>query len=433
MFNFIENRLGGFLYPLSQKIGDNKTVRAISEGFLRATLLTLGMAAFAIIGNLPIPAWLNFLKETGLAVHFTALQNASMNILGLYVSFTIAYTYAKYSKFDPLTAGLLSTASYLALLIQTVKGADGEVAAFSIKALGGDSVFGALLVGLLVSRLYVFLKNKNLTLKMPDTVPPAIAESLNPVFIAMIIFTLVFIIRVGFSYTSFGNAMTFISQIIGLPLMKIGLSIPSVILISVLGNFVWFFGIHSNVIQAPLTPLLMTSIVANITAFQAGDPLPYFEVTVVFLSVGLGGGLKLALNFAMLFAKSERYKSLEKIALIPALFNINEPTLFGFPMVLNPYMFLPLVFSPLVVGIFVSVVIYFFPFSFNPTALVLPFTTPFFVKGILGGGLYFLALNIVSLGIATAIYYPFFKMADRKALEEEIAMHAENTETLSEA
>lgn len=426
MFHFIENKLGDILYPLSVKVGNNKTVAAISEGFLRATILTLGVAVFAIIGNFPIPAWMEFLKESGLDLHFVALQNASMNILGLYISFTIAYSYAKQCKQEPLTAGLLSLGSFLALSIQTVEGAGGTVAAFAIANLGADAMFGALIVALLTSRLYVFLKKKNLVLKMPETVPPAVTESLSPVFIAMILFAFVFFIRVGFSLTPYGNFMTFVTQAIGAPFLKIGLSIPSVIFISMLGNFVWFFGIHSNAVQAPFVPVLMTAIIANVTAYQSGEALPYLATMVVYSCISTGGGLKFALNCAMIGAKSERYRSLQKVAFVPGLFNINEPTLFGFPMILNPYMFIPLVTTPLVIGIFASVVLSIFPFSINPTSMLLPWSTPFFLKAFIGGGLYYVLLHLACLLIATLIYYPFFVLADRQSIKEEKALELSN-------
>ena len=135
--------------------------------------------------------------------------------------------------------------------------------------------------------------------------------------------------------------------------MAIGTSIPALIFIFTIVNFLWFFGIHPSPITNLIYPILIAMITANVTAFQNGQPLPYLDAIVVYTSLGIGGtGGTLGLAVVMfIFAKSERYKMMAKVGLVPNIFNINEPLIFGMPIMMNPLMFVPMVANPAVSGV----------------------------------------------------------------------------------
>ena len=413
---FLSDKLG----PIATKVNSNNMLSAIAEGFMRTTPITLGVAAFAILANLPVTGWVEWLTTVGLKVHLDAALGASANVLALYISFSIASAYAVKHDLKGISAGFISMASFFIMTPQSVEGANGAIAAISSDYLGSNGLVVALLTSLLTSWLFVKLTKKGVVFKLPDSVPPMVSESLGPVFISMIIFTLVMAVRIGFAYTSFGTIFGFIQQIITTPLLSFGLSVPAIIFFYALANLLWFFGIHPNTIYGPITPLLTTMVLANIEAMQKGLPIPYATVSIVISCLYLGSsGNTFGLVLCMCKAKSQRYKSMMKLSIVPNIFNINEPVIFGTPLMLNPIFFIPMVFSCVIMGIVGYLLTNVLPISFNPLMDLLPWTTPFFVKGFLAGGWSVTLILLVCLIINTLMYFPFFKIADRQAYEAE--------------
>lgn len=425
MMEKLEYFLNKFIGPIAQKSNNNHSLQAIAEGFVRTTPITIGIAAFAIIGNFPIPAWLSWLEEVGLKAHFDAVLNASTNALALYVVFSIAYCYSRRRKKEPITAGFLALLSFLIVIPQSVEGVDGVIQVFPLTYLGGNGILVGLTMALLVGHLYAWLNERGVKFKLPDSVPPNVSESLSPVFIAMIIVTVAFGIRVLFGYTPYGNFFDFISQTIGGWLLNVGLSLPSMFFVGFLANLLWFFGVHPNTINGPFAPLATTVVLANIADFQAGVELRYLTITLVVACSGFGGGGNtLGLCLDMFTAKSKRYKQMLKLSLIPNIFNINEPLIFGMPIMLNPLFFIPMVFTNVVLGLVGLFATKIFTFTYNPMMSLLPWTTPIFVKNLLAGGVSLLVMTFIVLFVNALMYYPFFKIADKKALEEEMALEA---------
>ena len=144
-----------------------------------------------------------------------------------------------------------------------------------------------------MTRLYAYLSSKNLSFKLPDTVPPMVSQSLSPVFVVTIIFVLAFIIRVGFSYTSAGDMINFFIQVLNAPLMSLTASPLSIIIIMGLLAILWFFGIHNAVLQGPLGVISLTMVMGNITAYQNGQELPYLLPSVIYGGMMASGFLGL--------------------------------------------------------------------------------------------------------------------------------------------
>lgn len=431
----IEKFLNKFISPIAQKMSENDTIQSIAEGFMRTGPVTFGVCFFAILANLPFTWYADWLKSIGIYDHMQAVLNASLNILALYVSFSLAYSFAKRKNDNALSCGFLGLLSFLVVIPQTVIGKDGvAIAAFQLDNLGGNGILVALIISLLTAHIYHALSKKGLKFKMPDGVPPMVSESIEPIFISMIVVLVAFAIRVGFGFTPYGDFLNFFSSTIGDVLIKVGLSVPTILILYFVANLLWFFGIHPNTVYAPFVPLQMTLIVTNMKDLAAGEPLTYLTVALVSMFASFGGnGNTVGLAFCMLRAKSKRYKQLNKVAFIPNLFNINEPMIFGFPLMLNPTFFIPMVFSSTILGLLGLFAMQFITFDFNPSMSLLPFTTPFFVRGFLAGGIKVLVMLLLLLVVNIIIYYPFFKIADKKACEEEqAALEAEKGE-LNEA
>ena len=267
--------------------------------------------------------------------------------------------------------------------------------------------------------------NKNLRLKLPDSVPPMVSQSLAPTFVAMIIFTLVFALKWACTFTPYQNIFNVVSTLIGKPISYFGASPISLIIVFSLMNLIWFFGIHPNAILMPYMPVLMMVQMANTEAFLNGSAMPYLVFGIIGVCVQIGGsGNTLGLCIATLFAKSEKYKAMRKLVIPANIFNINEPIIFGFPVMLNPLYLIPMVFSPAVSGLVSWALIGILPISFNPT-IQMPWVTPGFITAFFQGGIFMLLLWIISLGIHFVMYLPFFLIDDNNAYKQEQQMKAE--------
>ncbi|MHC5229224.1 PTS sugar transporter subunit IIC [Enterococcus sp. LJL99] len=427
------NNFNGFIeknvVPTMGKIENNIVLKSITHGMMATMPLSLGTSIVAIIANFPNKIWTTWLAETGLAEHAAAVISGSTTIIALYLAFIIGFYHAKARNADGMTAGVLSLAAFLILMPQTIVATDGTVVdGYARTYLGASGVFVSIISGILISGIYVFLKKKNLSLKLPDSVPEMVNQSLSPTFIAMIIFIIIFAVRVLFGFTSYGNAFDAINQIIGAPVMKFGATPTALITLYALVNLFWTFGIHPSALTSFYTPVLLAVITGNIEAFQSNQALPYLSMIVIYQFIMLGGTgstLGLVINM-LLFGKSNQFKMLGKLTIIPNLFNINEPVIFGTPIVYNPVFMLPMTLVPVVngiIGLLLTKAGWFA--AYNPTIKV-PWTMPApIIQFLQTGWLAALAAFIVII-VDALLYFPFFKIADKIALQNE----NENKETV---
>ncbi|MFD2729356.1 PTS sugar transporter subunit IIC [Enterococcus camelliae] len=412
--------------PLATKFGENKTIQAISGGLMYTLPLTLGASLFSILANFPIPAINTWLTKIGLITHFNAVMGGTLNAIALLIAVSIPYTYTKLlnkSSGNPMMAAFLSLGTFLILMPQTV-GTKDPVAALSYDYLGSSGMFVAIIVGLIVTRIYLALaSNKKLLVRMPEGVPPMVTQSFEPLIIALIILIGVVVIRIGLSYTPLENVFTLVQTVIGGPLMKLGSSAPALILITIIANGLFFFGIHPNAINSALVPLLMTMAMANIEAFQKGVTLPYKDIMILnsFLNNDAVGSTLSLLIAILIFGKSKRYRSFAKVSIVPNFFNVNEPVIFGLPVMLNPILLVPFLLSTVITALigYVGSVTGFVSY-YNPViGLGLPWTTPKMIASFFSMGWQGLTLRIICLVVMVFVYLPFVKALDRKELQNE--------------
>ncbi|HDR7687828.1 TPA: PTS sugar transporter subunit IIC [Bacillus toyonensis] len=419
-----KNGLERIITPLTNYLGNSKVVNAITSGMMMTIPVTIGVTLFAILGNLPFEGWKEFLIQIGIYTHMQDMISATLSLLAVYMVVIIAYSYAKEEGMNGMTAAVIALGSFLCLMPMSIKVGEEHIPAILNQYLGSDGIFVAMFVGVFTSKLYCSLKRKNIGVKLPESVPPMVADAINPVFISIIIFTLIFFIRVIFGYTPYENIFNFVSQVIALPVKFIGSSVWSVIAIFTFMNICWFFGLHPapiiNVWYSATAPLFT----AAITAFASGTPfseIPYLAFTLMHFAVVIGGtGNTLGLAINLLFAKSEQYKSLGKIGIVPNIFNINEPIVFGLPLVLNPIYFIPLITSSIVGGLMGIVFLNITGIlsNFNPL-IELPWVTPAPFAAYISGGWLLFIMTVLIIVSQILLYYPFFKMGDKKAYEAE--------------
>ncbi len=431
-FEKFQSILERYMNPVAAWMNQNRALRSLTAAFMNTMPITLGVVIISLLANVSIPGYQEFLTRFGILQVMNDFVLATSSLLAVPIVVGIAYHYTTELGESGIIGGLLSLAVFICLMpIQKVETDGAVMNMFSLTYMGADGMFVAILVGVLIPMLYCKLMSKNLKLKLPASVPPMVSTSMSPLFTSMIIFFLVFAVKYVLTLTPYGHVFGIVGELITRPVSIFGGSVWALVGIYVFQNLLWFFGIHPAPVLNAYLPVLIQLLTANGYAFMNGEPLPYLTYHALYLvCVMVGGhGNTLGLCIATLFAKSEMYKQLRKVAIPANLFNINEPIIFGFPLMMNPIYFIPMVLSPLVSG---AAGIFLVGSGLLPIALKstigLPWITPIVISSFIQGGLGLLLLCLVSLAIHFIMYLPFFLLDDSNARKEE-----QQTEAAGEA
>lgn len=410
---FLENNLST---PMA-KLSEQKHLRAIRDGVVSALPFIIFGSLFLIIAFPPVAA------DTALgewsAKHIAEIlipYRLTMFIMTLYITFGIGYSLSQSYKLDPLSGGLLSLAAFLFTI--GVEMMDDVGFVLPMTNLGGHGLFVGMLVSIFAVEILRFCKTKNITIKMPDSVPTSVArsfEALIPVSIVLIVMTLITVVFAVDLHSLVDKAVA--------PLISAGDTLPGVLIPVFLITFFWSFGIHGvSVVGAVARPVWEVYLGNNSAAVAAGKAIPHIAPETFFqwfIWIG-GSGATLGLVIAMLLtAKSSYSKAMGKATIVPSIFNINEPVIFGMPIVLNPVLIIPFIITPLIgatlayIATSIGLV--------NPTYVMVPWTLPAPIGAYLstGGDWRAIVLVMVNLTISVLIYLPFFKMYDKKLLAQE--------------
>ena len=427
MFASLEKIMGSS----AEKLGNNKVLIAIRDGFLVSTPLIIVASIFLVIANFPIPGYVDFLAQffgQGWPSKMDAIIDSTFSVLGLLGAVGIGYAYARQLESDPIAGGAVALVCFLIITPKVhsdfVNAANGKAFnGFALAHLGSAGMFLAMLTAIISVKIFVTVKNKGWVIKMPDGVPPAVTQSfaaLIPSAFAMFFFFVVYLV---FSATDYQYAHNFIYKILQAPLMGFGQSLIFEPIYQFLSTLFWFFGINGPAVtNTVFNPIHLALTAENLEAFKQGATLPNIFTGPFgdFFGNFGGGGSTLSLVFLMVFfGKSERMKKLGRLAIVPGIFGINEMIIFGLPVVLNPLIVIPFILTPLVNTILATIatLIGLIPYT---TGAALPWTTPFFFSGWLATGSIVAGLfQIVLIIIGMGIYYPFFRVIDKQYLHEE--------------
>lgn len=421
VFDKIQNIMDKTIAPVASKVADSKMLDALMGGMMCTLPMTLGVSVIAILINFPIPGFSDWVVSSGLMATGNSILTVTMNMMGIYISFFIGLRWGKVCGLSGYTGGIVSGAVFLAFMPQQ-SFEDIPMASFiNTSYMGSNGIFVAILLGLIVPKVTAILMSK-LEIKLPDMVPPMVADSLSPMFAAIVLFTAVWFAKWGLSFTPWGNLFDMINTLIGTPVTMVGASPLAYIIVCSLQSIFWFFGVHPNVMLNFYAPVIMACSAANTEAIIAGEALPYGAWAVVALGTAIGGQANaLGISISLLFTKPERFKAIRGIALVPSLFNISEPLMFGLPVVLNPMYFIPFVLNIPVCAIVVQALYALgLGAAFNPT-IQLPWVLPQPVIAFMQGGIGCLVISVAVLAVSVLMYTPFTLMADRQALREEQA------------
>ncbi|WP_314450230.1 PTS transporter subunit EIIC [uncultured Granulicatella sp.] len=427
MFASLEKIMGSS----AEKLGNNKVLIAIRDGFLVSTPLIIVASIFLVIANFPIPGYVDFLAQffgQGWPSKMDAIIDSTFSVLGLLGAVGIGYAYARQLESDPIAGGAVALVCFLIITPKVhsdfVNAANGKAFnGFALAHLGSAGMFLAMITAIISVKIFVTIKNKGWVIKMPDGVPPAVTQSfaaLIPSAFAMFFFFVVYLV---FSATDYQYAHNFIYKILQAPLMGFGQSWIFELIYQFLSTLFWFFGINGPAVtNTVFNPIHLALTAENLEAFKQGATLPNIFTGPFgdFFGNFGGGGSTLSLVFLMVFfGKSERMKKLGRLAIVPGIFGINEMIIFGLPVVLNPLIVIPFILTPLVNTILstIATLIGLIPYT---TGAALPWTTPFFFSGWLATGSIVAGLfQIVLIIIGMCIYYPFFRVIDKQYLHEE--------------
>ncbi|MBI9013713.1 MAG: PTS sugar transporter subunit IIC [Clostridiales bacterium] len=404
-----------YFVPFAAKVGSQKHLVAIRDGFIAIMPLIIAGSFAVLINVFPIEAWTKFLDTTvGGYIRSTNgnIWTGSFMIMSYLIAFTIPYAFAKNKGANELATGILGFATFIILMPGMGEGLGwGLPNAWA----GTSSLFVAIFNGLFVAELFTRLfGNDKLIIKLPEGVPPAVARSfaaLLPSLITVVAVSVIKLIWVEAFNTP--NIMEFVMNTIQRPLIGMANTLPAAIAVAFFNHFLWFFGLHgSNILEPLMQSLYLPALEANAAGTGAFIVTkPFFDA---FVYMG-GSGTTIALLGAI-FVASKRRKDLRDIAklgLAPGLFNINEPVIFGLPIVLSPVFFIPFIITPVILTIvaYVTTAIGIVPL----TTVMVPWTTPPVLGGYLatGGSIMGGLLSIVNLAIAFVIYLPFVFIAEK--------------------
>lgn len=410
------------LMELTSKIQSNIYINAVSSGLMGSMGVLIAGTIINIIVNLPIPAFTEFLTNIGLLSFMQAVVKTFQLTTPL-TCFLIAHSLAKSKGCDPVQAGIAAFMSYMLMVPAAFDESGNGTLAFS--SMTADNIATAIIVGLISSALFCWSVKKNFVIKLPDSIPEFVKKSLSSIPAACITVFPFIILRYIFSLTSFATLPGFITSVIAAPLGGLGNTLAGHLVFLFMSSFVWWFGIHNASVITVAMIVMMPSAQENIMAVMSNQPAPHMLSMWSFLVIMqlLGGGgctVGLALD-TVLFAKSDRYKAQGKLQLIPSLFNINEPAMFGMPVILNPIFFVPYVFGPLLIYILFYLCLSMGLFT-TPITMVNSYLPGALQGFLLGGGVGLGIFMIVATLISCVTWLPFLLIADKNELKAEKAM-----------
>ncbi|MDC7952253.1 PTS sugar transporter subunit IIC [Liquorilactobacillus mali] len=416
--NFVEEKI----IPVAAKLGANRGLVAIRDGITLAMPLIIVGSVFLIISSFPITAWTNWLTKTGLTTLLSHGSNLSFGIMGLIAVYGIAHSFAQSYGVEGKGAGVVALSSFLIATPTITTGGKNILTGIDLQYMGSKGLFVAIVLGLTSAWVYQWFVNHHITIKLPDTVPPAVGDSFVALIPGAVILAFWLIIFGVLSHFNL-NIHDILLDVLSKPLGLLGDTLGGTLIAILLNSAFWFVGIHGgNVVNTILSPIWLMNTDANRLAFQAGKTLPNiitqpFIDNFVYMG-GSGATIGLVIVIMLLSFKkntSTMTKTMAPITFVPGLFNINEPTMFGLPVVLNISLIVPFILAPMCnaiityTGMSLGIV-------HNTIGITIPWTMPPLISGFLatGGHISGSIVQLICILVDCILYYPFYKIVEKE-------------------
>jgi len=394
-FEKVEAFIRKTLVPVANKVDSNAYLTAIKKGMVVMTpVLLLGSVA-AIFPSIP-----EFITTQGVANWFESygyifgiISKVSLGLVGLYAVLAISYFLSEHYKLYTVGSMMLSAIAFLIVAMDVDD--NGNIVASYLDSKG---LFTAIFIAIISVKLYQFFTKHKLVIKMPEGVPDFVSSSFELITPTAAIGVLFIVIRAVTDSLSGGVLLRLVF---------------------------WFFGIHSAVLSPILSPIAVQYLSENIAAHEAGEPLRHVITngTLSAFANFTGSGVTIGLVLAMIISKSQRYKKVGAVALLPSMFGINEPVLFGVPIILNPVLMIPFIFGGALVAMFPMICM---KLGLLNYPIFDPPYVPIFMEGFLTGFDWrAVIIQVIQVALSFGLYLPFFKVLEKQEFEREALLEAE--------
>jgi cellobiose PTS system EIIC component len=416
-----------YLVPPLGTLASNIYLQAVRDAFIIFTLpLIIAGSLFLIVANPPFPFLANLVSNYKYAI-LVPFQ-LSFGLMALFLAFGVAYSVAQYRRTEPVQPGILAMVLFLVASVPvtdltTLKLGD------ILPYLGGQGLLVAILIGIMTTEVMRWFRGSGFIIRLPKSVPKNVTRAFEALVPTFLLLTTVWGIEwfvSSYTVSIDGKNMQMTLPILLMqvfkPLVAVQDSYPAALAEIVLMMLLWSVGIHGmNLVTAIAAPFWFTTLASNATGGHGIVTEPFFHI---FAHLG-GSGATWPLVIYMLLSRSAQLRTVGKIALGPAIFNINEPVTFGVPMALNPLMILPFLLVPVII-----VTINYFVFAVglvHVPIVIQPFTVPLGISGFVatGGDIRGSILQFFDLAVSALIYFPFFRAWERilVAREEDASQH----------
>lgn len=456
--NGLMNWMEKYILPLAAKIGSEKHLVALRDAFIGTMPATMAGAAAVLLNAFMRDFPNTYLgPENAITAFFQPviginglIWNGTLAVMAVVFAISLGANLAKAYEVDPISGSIVSLVAFIiglpdsASAVLTLPAALSQDAADMITAaggvlenvdggqsltlgawgyfnfgryMGGSGLFTAMIFGFISVIIFSFLIRKNIIIRMPDSVPPAVSKAFAAIIPAAVALYTVGIIHYLFRQTAGVPLIDWISEAIQTPLMHLSQGYGAVFIIVLLVHVLWFFGLHGTNIMSPvLQTLYGTAMVENTNAFQSGENIPFKWVAGSFEAFVWPGGAGVTLVLILmilLFSKRADYKLVGKLGVAPGVFNINEPVMFGLPVVLNPLLMIPFIVAPLAT----ATIAYFATVGglVDPVVVNVIWVMPTILSGFLAtaGDWRAIILTLVNLAVAAVIWAPFILAANK--------------------
>lgn len=409
------------LIEISAKFAQNSVLNVIQGAFMMLMPVTMIGGFTALFNGIGFEAYQAFITSCGIKSILSVIYQWTIGMFGVYVSFLVAYQFAKTHKCakSEIAVGITSLICFLIVTPYTLPEDPYGAASLPVSWLGSSGLFTAIIIGFTVGYIFKFCQKNNIVIKLPEQVPPMVSAqftSIIPGALSMILFG---ILNAIFINTPLGSFHQLIYSIVSTPLNAVGSNVFGYWILMIVLYGLWFCGIHGGMTVGPVIMMLFMQLqMENMTAYQSGQALPNMFVGDA-LSFGTGS-IPLVIA-ALIFCKSEANKSITRLGFLPAFFGVDEPIYFGLPMILNPMFFIPWVIIAPTVSVFgthLLKLIGLLGYS-NGTGGQAAANLPFFVGNMMNYGISGLIWGCVLFAVIVLAYVPFVKAYDRQVMARE--------------
>ena len=437
------------LVPLGAKISNQPHLKAIRDGMVAATPVALLGGMTLIVTSPPVNletmkptniffqfliAWKQWAIQHGLGIEL--LFRSSMGLMALFVCMAISNSLAKNYKMQSMNTMIIAAVSFLItsapsnLVVfsdilnksKTIeKALEGQSMALPMNYLGAEGIFTAIIIGLLVTESTRFLQDRGLLIKMPDAVPEPVKASFASIIPLVVNVVGIFLISLLVQSLTGGLLIPDLIKKLFSPFVFAVDSVVGIFLISIVTQLLWVVGLHgSSIVSGLVGAFELGNLAANAEAVTKGlaPEFIYTEPFRAFFMILGGAGATIGLNILMLRSKDKQMRTLGKLAILPSIFNINEPIIFGVPIVLNPVLAIPFIGVQTVNGVLTYIMMKLD--ILGKTYTYVPWTTPAPIGAAIATMsivAFFWIIFLIVLDIL--MWYPFFKTYEKQLLKEE--------------